>query len=54
MKEKIHYAHLTMVEMHGVVIQVKVFGGAIMSAEPQHTGKARHCCTFITRSFANL
>lgn len=43
-----------MAGMHIVVIQVKVFGGAIMSAEQQHAGKARHRCAFITRSFTNL
>lgn len=43
MREKIHYAHVTMAEMHVVVIQVKVFGGAIMCGELQHAGKARHC-----------
>lgn len=45
---------LTIAGMHTVVIQVKVFGDTIMSAERQHAGKARRRCTFITRSFANL
>lgn len=30
-----------MAGMHIVVIQVKVFGGAIMSAEQQHAGKSK-------------